>query len=258
MAIDFHSEDNRNTYASREADSGWAAAIKAIVNPVNKRVADIGCGGGIYSVAWHRLGAEHVTGVDFSAQMLEAARNNAAGLEGLTFQAGEATATGLPDACVDIVFERALIHHLPTYDACFAEAFRVLRDNGQVLIQDRTPEDVTLAGSPEHIRGYFFERFPRLLEVELARRPRHDEVVRALTGAGFTHIRSMQLWETRKTYTHLEALQQDLAQRTGRSILHELNDAELADLIGFISTQVGDALPMEEQDRWTLWYATKA
>src|SRR3954470_601792 len=77
----------------------------------------------------------------------------------------------LPAASKNVVFERALIHHLKDYKACFAEAHRVLVPGGSLIVQDRTPDDVELPGSPEHVRGYFFERFPRLLAVELARRP---------------------------------------------------------------------------------------
>src|SRR5258708_9535737 len=66
MAIDFHSRTNRSTYTGRLADAGWAGAIRHIVDPTGKRVADIGCGGGIYSRAWRELGAHEVVGVDFS------------------------------------------------------------------------------------------------------------------------------------------------------------------------------------------------
>ena len=68
-----------STYTGRQADAGWVEAIRRIVDPAGKRVADIGCGGGIYSRAWHALGAE-VVGVDFSEQMVAAAREQAAGL----------------------------------------------------------------------------------------------------------------------------------------------------------------------------------
>src|SRR5262245_57533399 len=122
MAIDFHARANRTTYAGRQADTGWAAAIRRIVEPSGKRVADIGCGGGIYSRAWHGLGAESVVGVDASQVMVDAAREQAIGLPDISFQRGDAAATGLPHASVDIVFERALIHHLQgCYWPCFAE-----------------------------------------------------------------------------------------------------------------------------------------
>jgi 2-polyprenyl-3-methyl-5-hydroxy-6-metoxy-1,4-benzoquinol methylase len=66
MAIDFHAKANRSTYARRRADAGWSEAIQLIVDPVGKRVADIGCCGGIYSRAWREIGAREVVGVDFS------------------------------------------------------------------------------------------------------------------------------------------------------------------------------------------------
>jgi ubiquinone/menaquinone biosynthesis C-methylase UbiE len=254
MAIDFHARKNRSTYTGRQADPGWVEAIRRIIDPAGKHVADIGCGGGIYSQAWHELGAE-VVGVDFSDQMVAAAREQAAGLSRISFQQGDATATGLPAASRDVVFERALIHHLKDYKACFAEAHRVLVPGGSLIVQDRTPDDVQLPGSPEHIRGYFFERFPRLLTVELARRPTDAAVRDALQAAGFRNVRSVTLWELRKTHDDWEGLKQDLANRTGRSILHDLSDQELAELILFIEKRLPSDGPLVEKDRWTVWSA---
>jgi len=258
MSIDFHSGKNRYTYAARDADSGWAAAIASMLDPSGKRVADIGCGGGIYSIAWSELGAKNVIGVDFSAEMIAAAQEKSAGRPGVAFQVGSADKTGLAGESVDIVFERALIHHLKDYDACFAEAFRLLAPGGKLLLQDRTPDDVQVAGSPEHIRGYFFECFPRLQEIESNRRPTDDRVASALLKAGFGKLQTTKLWETRKTYVKFEDLERDLRNRTGRSILHELNDEELVRLASFIRGRVDVDRPVKEMDRWTLWLAVKS
>jgi ubiquinone/menaquinone biosynthesis C-methylase UbiE len=217
-------------------------------------VADVGCGGGIYSRAWHELGAE-VIGVDFSEQMVAAAREQAAGLSRISFRQGDATATGLPAASRNVVFERALIHHLKDYKACFAEARRMLVPDGRLIVQDRTPDDVQLPGSPEHVRGYFFERFPRLRTVELARRPTDAAVRDALQATGFRDVKSVTLWELRKTHDDRQGLKQDLTARTGRSILHDLNDDELAELILSIEKQLPADGPFVEKDRWTVWSA---
>lgn len=265
MAIDFHDARNRHSYATRHADAGWAQAMHRILAPdtgfaawlSNKRVADIGCGGGIYSLAWRELGAQAVTGVDFSAQMVRTAAERAAGDAALSFRQGEAGATGLAEASVDIVFERALIHHLAEYSACCAEAWRVLRPGGTCILQDRTPEDVALPGAPTHLRGYFFECFPRLAQFEGGRRPPRAKVEQALRDAGFAQVASTTLEEVRKRYADFAELEADLAARTGRSILHELSDEELRTLIGFIRSKLPAGQPIFEKDRWTLWTGVK-
>lgn len=254
MAIDFHSRANRGTYASRHADDGWKAAIQRMVEPSGRRVADIGCGGGIYSRAWHELGARAVTGVDFSQAMVDAAREQAVGLADVSFRQGDATATGLPPASADIVFQRALIHHLKDYGPCFAEARRVLAPGGTLIVQDRTPDDVELPGSPEHLRGYFFECFPRLLAVETGRRPTDAAVRAALDATGFAKAEMSVLWEVRKVHRAWQELKQDLTRRTGRSILHDLSDEELAGLILYIEKRLPGG-PIVEKDRWTMWSA---
>ncbi len=72
MAIDIHSKANRSTYVGRQADTGWIEAVRRIVDPRGKCVADIGCGGGIYSLAWREIGAGDVVGIDFSEEMVAA------------------------------------------------------------------------------------------------------------------------------------------------------------------------------------------
>ncbi len=257
MPIDFHDPRNAHTYDTRAADPTWVAAVTEIVSPEGKRVLDIGCGGGVYARAFAERGAASVTGVDFSAAMLESARALCADLSHVTFQQGDALATGLPDACADVVYERALLHHLADLPACAAEGYRVLAPDGHFLAQDRTPEDIQLPATPQHLRAYFHERYPRLLEVELRRRPESDAVLAALKDAGFAQIETRSFWETRRVYGAFEGLAEDLRRRVDRSILHELSDAELADLIDYIRERLPEQGPYPDASRWTLWWGVK-
>lgn len=171
-----------------------------------------------------RLGASDVVGVDFSARMVAHARERSTGLAGLAFRQGDAADTGLAAESRDIVFERALIHHLESYEPAFAEAHRALVPGGHLIVQDRTPANIR--GRRESAVGNGFRRRPEPQPVGSAPDLRHHQ-----------------------------ELDMDLEARTGRSILHALDDAELRDLLAFIRERIGTP-PVVERDRWTIWSAT--
>ncbi|WP_370642336.1 methyltransferase domain-containing protein [Virgibacillus salidurans] len=203
------------------------------------------------------MGVAAVTGVDFSRAMIEEARASSSDYKQINFQVGTAYDTTLKNSSFDFLLERALIHHLEDLPSCFAEAFRILRNQGTILIQDRAPSDCLLEGSYDHIRGYFFSQFPHLAELEVKRRYPSDIVVRELKEAGFTDIQEVKRWEIRKTYPSKEELLADIRSRHGRSILHELDDIELEQLIDFIDVELNGETTIVEKDRWTIWKALK-
>ena len=257
MPIDFSAEANRRSYSGRAADRSWYAAVQALVEPRGKDVVDLGCGGGTYTRAWRDLGAATVTGVDSSAAILRSAREEHGGAPGIDFRHAEATATGLPAECADVVFARALVHHLSDMQGLALEAARLLRPGGVVLVQDRTPEDVARPGSPSHPRGWFFEVHPRLVEVENARRPTDDAVSAALTAAGLGPVTTTTLDEVRRRHPDREQYLAEIAARTGRSILHELDDEELSVLVEGLRRRLPDGA-VTEADRWTIWRAERS
>jgi hypothetical protein len=91
--------------------------------------------------------------------------------------------------------------------------------------------------------------------VEAARRPTDAAVRGALQAKGFGAIEGHPLWEVRKTHGSKQKLAEDLAARTGRSILHDLDDKELETLIAYVAARLPDTGPIVEKDRWTLWSA---
>jgi SAM-dependent methyltransferase len=256
MPIDFADPANRRTYSGRSADATWAELIRSLVDAEGAVVVDIGCGGGTYTRAWSELGARRVVGVDSSGPVLDSAREDHGGLPGVEFRLGDAAATGLPAGEADVVFERALVHHIADLAPVVAEARRLLRPGGTYVIQDRTPDDVALPGSPEHPRGWFFEVFPRLLEVENGRRRSAHAVAQELEAGGLMHGTTTSLWEVRRRYASSDDYLGEIRTRTGRSILHDLDDDELDRLVAELRRRLPDG-PLVEQDRWTVWAARR-
>lgn len=258
MGIDFHSKSNSESYTSRSADDTWKNELtKHLPLESIHSALDIACGGGIYSKALADMGIASVTGLDFSEAMLAGARKNCRKYENIFFQSGNAFHTGLAADTYDLVLQRALIHHLQDLRGCFTEAYRVLKNEGFLVVQDRTPEDCLLPGYENHIRGYFFEKFPMLIHKETSRRHSSASVSEALTAAGFEDLHELKLWEIRGVYDDKKQLLDDLRERTGRSILHELEEKELLQLISHIDTSLSENKKIVEKDRWTIWIARK-
>ncbi|MCR6690662.1 class I SAM-dependent methyltransferase [Cellulomonas sp.] len=253
--MDFHDPANARTYSGRDADPAWGRTITSLLDPTGWTVVDVGCGGGVYSRAWLGLGASSVIGVDSSVPILQAARADAPA--GLVLRKGDATATGLPDGRHDVVFARALVHHVPDLQSVVAEAHRLLRLGGRYLVQDRTMGDVDQPGSPEHPRGWFFEVHPRLREIEAHRRPDDGALRGAMAAVGLSAPVVRSLWEVRRHYPGRDSYLADVSARTGRSLLHELDDDELVQLVAELRRRLPDG-PVVEQDRWTLWCATRS
>ncbi|WP_042224827.1 class I SAM-dependent methyltransferase [Oceanobacillus manasiensis] len=258
MANHFHHERNKNSYTTRVADEQWTTLIKELLNgQLIQRAADIGCGGGIYSKALCNLGVPKVVGVDYSKPMLAAASENCRNYPQIQFIHGDANALNIASNKMDLVIERALIHHLSELKSCFTEVNRVLKKGGVLIIQDRTMEDIYKIGDEEHIRGWFFTCFPQLKEIENARRFASNEVRTTIEETGFKIVEERKLLETRRVYKTKEALEEDLRQRTGRSILYELSDSQLQLLVEYISRRLPMDKEIREKDYWTVWKAVK-
>ncbi|UJZ88018.1 methyltransferase domain-containing protein [Heyndrickxia coagulans] len=257
MGIDFHSKQNRLTYTTRVADRSWIDMMKSLLTVEHiSNALDIGCGGGIYSKALADMGVQTVIGIDFSEPILEGAKENCKDYKNISFQLGNAYDTGLDSQSFQLVIERALIHHLRDLLACFKEAHRLLKDGGVFIIQDRTPDDCLLEGDNTNIRGYLFELFPKLIDEEIKRRHSSQTVIEALQEAGFKKIEEVKLWETRKVHENKAQLLKDISERTGRSILYELDDKELSLLTDYVQKKVTKENNIIEKDRWTIWKAT--
>ena len=254
--IDFEDPDNRDTYVGRTADPAWVELYERLVQPRGRRVADVGCGGGIYTKAIANLEPTWVLGIDSSRLSLDSARQYCAGVPNVGFLRADAEALAVPNRMFDNVVERALIHHFVSLDRNFREVFRVLKPHGTLWLQDRTVEDALQPPSEEHIRGFYMIFDKKLRDTEVERRRHEGAIVGALQSAGFRDVRCEKVHELRKTFQSPEELREEILTRRGRSILHGLDDQALEQLADFVLERISN-WPVNERDTWTVWVAEK-
>ena len=96
-----------------------------------------------------------------------------------------------------------------------------------------------------------------MLQTRLIGSVRNGRTVGHLSVSGASHA-PLTFWETRQAYPNFVALAEDLQERTGRSILHELNAEGMQELIAFIARHIPHDAAIVEKDCWTMWRATRA
>jgi ubiquinone/menaquinone biosynthesis C-methylase UbiE len=104
---------------------------------------DLACGRGAYGLLIAKATGASLIGVDFSAQALTEAREQAErmGVPTATFQVGELTATGLPDASVEGVLCTDAIQFPDQPAVAYGEIRRVLKPGGRVVLTCWEPVD---------------------------------------------------------------------------------------------------------------------
>jgi len=119
---------------------GVAAPGKALLGLLDPSwiVADLGCGTG-HVASLVAPFVRTVIGVDASAAMLGAAREGAPA--NVTLRQGTLEALPIRDAEADVALLVLVLHHVPDPARALAEAARVVRPGGRVVVVDMQPHD---------------------------------------------------------------------------------------------------------------------
>lgn len=145
-------------------------------------VGDLGCGSGHVSALLAPF-VHRVIGVDASAEMLGRARERFVGEARVELRSGELERLPVADGELDAAIMSLVLHHAPDPRRALAEACRVLRPGGRLLVLDLAPHNeaeyrermghVWLGFSEEQIREWMLGAgFTRVRVVALPRDPR--------------------------------------------------------------------------------------
>lgn len=136
---DFRSSDYHKEYAEcmdEEMDIWKSIFSEILLTDKKVRAVEVGTGPGILAISLAAMGHD-VTGVDLSENMLEKAAANARekGVN-ISLVRGDAEEIPLNDGEYDFVFSKYLLWTLPQPDKFLDEHYRLLKDEGLMMIID--------------------------------------------------------------------------------------------------------------------------
>jgi ubiquinone/menaquinone biosynthesis C-methylase UbiE len=121
----------------------WAEFLARAPHVAHARVLEVGCGTGIITAKIAELpGVDEAVGVDPSPYFVAVARHRTPGLR---FETADGRALPFPDRSFDWVVFATTLCHVPLPERALAEAHRVLRPGGYLLVYDGDYATTTVA-----------------------------------------------------------------------------------------------------------------
>ena len=159
--------DLMNLVMTMGIDKRWRnAAVRAAKVDPSTRALDVCCGTGDISFLLAEAGAEHVTGLDFSAGMLEQARKRQGGhrdkvaAERIEFIQGDALALPFEDDSFDVVTVSFGVRNVEDLALAYREFARVGRPGARIVCLEITRPKTRIAN---WFYDVWFDRFVPIL-----------------------------------------------------------------------------------------------
>jgi ubiquinone/menaquinone biosynthesis C-methylase UbiE len=210
IARTFDKRYERNQYADVERE-----LLEFVGSNLERKILEVGCGTGHWLEVLRARGL-HVSGLDFSAQMLARARARSNGIE---LVRGQAERLPWPAESFDRVFCINAIHHFADKPAFLAEARRVLRPGGMFLTIGLDPHS-------EMDQWYIYDYFKESLEIDRQRYPSSSSLREWMKSAGFENCvtREVEHWIIRLPAR--EIIEQGRLEKESTSQLSVLSDSQ--------------------------------
>lgn len=176
-------------YVPGRSWQGLAETLLALMPPIV--IADLGAGEGTFSQLLARR-AKKVIAVDNSEKMVEYGQELARkhGVKNLEYRKGDLEEVPIKDEVVDLAFFSQALHHAQHPERAVAEAFRILKPGGRIVVLDLVRHNY------EEARELYADLWLGFTEVE---------VTRFLRQAGFRNI-ATSIVHTEETAPHFETL----------------------------------------------------
>ena len=138
----------------RADDPGMTAIVERYFAdldwPEGGTLLEVGCGTGpVARAAARHAPATEVIGTDPAPELIEEARRRAGDLANLRFDVRDGAAQGPEDGSADAVILHTVLSHVTDPASLLAEARRVLRPGGQLVVCDADFSRLSLALSPD-------------------------------------------------------------------------------------------------------------
>ena len=176
-------------YVPGRSWQGLAETLLTLMPPMV--IADLGAGEGTFSQLLARR-SKKVIAVDNSEKMVEYGRELASkhGVKNLEYRKGDLEEVPIRDATVDLAFFSQALHHAQHPERAVAEAMRILKPGGRIVVLD------LLRHNYEEARELYADLWLGFTEVE---------VTRFLRQAGFKNIET-SIVHSEEAAPHFETL----------------------------------------------------